>query len=248
MGGGERRRNKKHAIQSFLLFFTEFYREKKREKNIFCFSLCVFVVVCACCRNKVLQIETRERSGGEEGREKKARLVSLFHFLCWNSGSEHLKTKRISNLGLLAAPRALRAAPVRESVGSQRPLAAAGHHCIRTAAALSWDGGSAGRAASIRKTLFFPLNPRQSGSDFGSVGLSCSVCARIESCSELFNISTNRFVLLVVSPLLPKAARKFSTLSFSGVNKLKQGESSPNTPTSVILHSTILKPVLGVMH
>lgn len=144
----------------FYCFLQSFTGKRRGKKIIFCFSLCVFVVVCACCRNKVLQIETRERSGGEEGGEKKARLVSLFHFLCWNSGSEHLKTKRISNLGLLAAPRALRAAPVRESVGSQRPLAAAGHHCIRTAAALSWDGGSAGRAASIRKTLFFPLNPR----------------------------------------------------------------------------------------
>lgn len=57
-----------------------------------------------------------------------------------------------------------------------------------------------------KKNTLLPLKPTLDGSDFGSVGLSCSVRARMESCSELFNIFTNWFVLLIVSLLLPKAA------------------------------------------
>lgn len=97
---------------------------KKEGKIHILFS--AFLVVCACCRNKVLQIETRERERGGRG---KARLVSLFHFLCWNPGLEHLKTKKISKLDvLLLFKGTLKAATVRGSwchSGPWRPRAGA---------------------------------------------------------------------------------------------------------------------------
>lgn len=127
---------------------------KKEGKIHILFS--AFLVVCACCRNKVLQIETRERETGGRG---KARLVSLFHFLCWNPGLEHLKTKRISKLdALLLFKGALKAAEGRGSwchSGPWRP---------RAGARLSSARGS--RAIANRSQTLFPF-PLQLGSDLG---------------------------------------------------------------------------------
>lgn len=89
----ETRNRQSNIVQNFFSLFLQRFTVKKEGKiHILFFA---FLVVCACCRNKVLQIETRERERGGAGESSFSFPFSFPLLESWFGTSEDKKDFKV---------------------------------------------------------------------------------------------------------------------------------------------------------